>query len=325
MSRFTTFLAQAQQVHGDKYAYGNVNYTNTHTPVSITCPLHGDFLQTPNSHIHKKAGCPECAGKHYLTLERFVSKAQEIHGGVYDYTGISEYTGYDTKMPIICRQHGVFHQSARAHLQQRHGCPSCGANDAATFNKSRAMDTPQFIQLARTVHGDTYDYSMVEYTNTMEKVTIVCKDHGPFHQTPNNHISNHQGCPTCFRSNRKKYLIGGYSVAFFQKYPDKAKLPAMLYVIHMTCSTDDFIKVGITTKTIKQRYARAGAGQKHITKTILHQKYMSLEDAFTLEQHILTSLKPYQYFPNHILDGRTECLKNTKIVLESIDALLTDK
>lgn len=323
MSRFATFLAQAQQVHRDKYTYGNVNYTNTHTPVSITCPLHGDFLQTPNSHIHKKAGCPECAGKHYLTLERFVSKAQEIHNGVYDYTSITEYAGYDTKMPITCRQHGIFHQSARSHLHQRHGCPLCGVDVATAFNKSRAMDTPQFIQLARTVHGDAYDYSMVNYTNTMEKVTIVCTKHGPFHQTPNNHTSNKHGCPKC--GDARSGGFGGMCKQWFASNPDKAKLPAMLYVIHMTCSTDDFIKVGITTKTIKQRYARTGAGQKHITKTILHQKYMSLEDAFALEQHILTSLKPHQYFPNHVLDGRTECLKNIEIVLESIDALLTDK
>lgn len=325
MSRFATFLAQAHQVHGDKYTYLDVEYINTHTPVAITCPTHGNFQQTPNSHVHKRAGCPSCAGKHYFTLELFLTKAGEIHGTKYDYSNIVDYAGYDTKVPILCPSHGIFYQSARAHLQQQHGCPVCGVDTATQFNKARAMSAPEFVQLATSVHGDTYDYSQVVYTNTMEKVTIICKEHGPFQQTPNNHTSNQQGCPVCFKENRKNILIGGYSPTFFKKHPDKAKSPAMLYVVHMVCDTDDFIKVGITTKTIKQRFARAGAGPNHITKHIIHQKYMSLEDAFTLEQHILTTLKPYQYFPNHVLDGRTECLKNTAVVLSTITNMVNDK
>lgn len=61
----------------------------------------------------------------------------------------------------------------------------------------RKLTTEQFIEKARTVHGDTYDYSSVEYRGSKIKVDIKCKKHGVFRQIPNCHISQKQGCPKC--------------------------------------------------------------------------------------------------------------------------------
>lgn len=54
----------------------------------------------------------------------------------------------------------------------------------------------EFIEEARKIHGDKYDYSKVNYKNTHEKVTIVCPKHGEFKQAPNSHLHG-QGCPKC--------------------------------------------------------------------------------------------------------------------------------
>jgi protein-arginine kinase activator protein McsA len=53
------FIKEAQKVHGDKYDYSNVEYVNRKTKVCIICPIHGEFWQTPNNHLHGK-GCPKC-------------------------------------------------------------------------------------------------------------------------------------------------------------------------------------------------------------------------------------------------------------------------
>jgi hypothetical protein len=58
----------------------------------------------------------------------------------------------------------------------------------------------QFIQKAVAVHGDLYDYSLVDYVRSNIKVTIICKIHGPFEQQPNNHVNSKQGCPVCSKS-----------------------------------------------------------------------------------------------------------------------------
>jgi hypothetical protein len=54
-----------------------------------------------------------------------------------------------------------------------------------------------FIRKAKSVHGDNYDYSKVEYQKSSIKVQIICKMHGPFWQRPNAHIAKKTGCPKC--------------------------------------------------------------------------------------------------------------------------------
>jgi hypothetical protein len=55
------FIARSRVVHGNKYSYKKVKYINTYTKVEIMCPIHGVFLQTPDSHTRRKHGCPLCA------------------------------------------------------------------------------------------------------------------------------------------------------------------------------------------------------------------------------------------------------------------------
>lgn len=61
---------------------------------------------------------------------------------------------------------------------------------------SKKISTEDFIQQARDVHGDTYDYSKVVYTGNTDKVTITCKEHGDFRQTPKEHKKG-SGCSKC--------------------------------------------------------------------------------------------------------------------------------
>lgn len=53
-----------------------------------------------------------------------------------------------------------------------------------------------FIERAREIHGDKYDYSKVEYVNSCTKVCIICPVHGEFWQEPSSHIRGN-GCPKC--------------------------------------------------------------------------------------------------------------------------------
>lgn len=61
----------------------------------------------------------------------------------------------------------------------------------------------KFIQ----VHKDTYDYSLVEYKTTKDKVIIICKLHGEFQQSPEKHIHRKQGCPVCASFKSKNIQI----------------------------------------------------------------------------------------------------------------------
>lgn len=53
------FIARSREAHGDRYGYERVDCVNSYTPVTIVCPVHGPFQQTPASHVRGK-GCPTC-------------------------------------------------------------------------------------------------------------------------------------------------------------------------------------------------------------------------------------------------------------------------
>ena len=116
------FIERARKIHGDKYDYSKVKYENTDTKVCITCPIHGEFWQTPHHHM-MGIGCPACGAKQYGT-EEFIRRAREVHGNKYDYTK-TNFTGKKNKVVITCPLHGDFEQLPLNHLAGR-GCPECG-------------------------------------------------------------------------------------------------------------------------------------------------------------------------------------------------------
>lgn len=59
------------------------------------------------------------------------------------------------------------------------------------------FDTTLFINRAKVIHGDKYDYSLTIYTKAKSKVKIICPVHGVFVQTPNNHVLGGYGCNQC--------------------------------------------------------------------------------------------------------------------------------
>lgn len=53
------YINAVNLVHNFKYSYNKLNYKNSKIKITITCPIHGDFEQTPNNHL-KGHGCPKC-------------------------------------------------------------------------------------------------------------------------------------------------------------------------------------------------------------------------------------------------------------------------
>lgn len=60
----------------------------------------------------------------------------------------------------------------------------------------KTLTQEEFLEKARKIHGDKYDYSKSIYINNHTKIDIMCPEHGEFHMTPRNHLIG-QGCRTC--------------------------------------------------------------------------------------------------------------------------------
>ena len=125
------------------------------------------------------------------TSKEFIEEARYVHGDKYDYSNV-EYKDSQTKVCIICPKHGEFWQRPYDHLNGR-GCIECGREKSAI---KQSLTKDNFIEKAKKIHGDKYDYSKVKYVKAKSKVCIICPIHGEFWQTPANHLQG-QGCPRC--------------------------------------------------------------------------------------------------------------------------------
>lgn len=209
-----------------------------------------------------KTGRLSCKQPQEIKNQWYTKKFQEVHGDTYDYIKVI-YVGSAQKVEIVCKEHGSFFQTPNDHLKGI-GCPKCCGN-----NKK---ETNQCIEDFIKVHGSTYDYSMIKYTNSRTKVEIVCKQHGSFFQKPNDHLGGH-GCPKCQVSNQN-----------------------ILYILR--CLNTGLIKIGITNN-LKQRIANMSGNLEY-----LH--HITTDNPRGLEKQLHQKYKDWQVFNPTVRNGGTE-------------------
>ena len=189
------FITKAKNIHGDRYDYSTSYYINSKTKISIICREHGTFQQTPSNHL-SKFNCQKCSNNFKYNTESFIEKAKNIHGDKYNYSKVF-YVNTNEHVIIECKQHGEFKQIPDFHINRKCGCPKCSFSYKNT--------TLEFIKKAVQIHKHKYDYSHTNYVNSTTPVTIICKNHGEFYQTPDIHIYQKCGCPSCI--NKTEFIF----------------------------------------------------------------------------------------------------------------------
>jgi len=216
----TKLLEKFKLVHGNKYFYDKMVYIKSNIKVIITCPIHGDFEQSPNNH-RAGSGCSAC-GKINMkktktkTNEQIIKEFIEVHGDTYTYDKV-DYKG--DKVIIVCSKHGDFEQGPSQHIKGQ-GCPKC-------VHEKMTKTNEQIIKEFIEVHGDTYTYDKVDYKGINEHVIITCKVHGDFEQRPTYHKNHKSGCAKCFSLK-----------SHFEIYKDR---PTLLYYVKV----NNLWKIGI--------------------------------------------------------------------------------
>lgn len=120
-------------------------------------------------------------------------KAIVIHSGKYDYS-LVDYTKSYNKVKIFCPIHGEFEQKAADHLSG-YGCKQCG----------KKHDQNKFIQRAKEIHGDKYEYSKSIYHGLKKDIIITCKKHGDFTTKAGIHLRGFN-CPLCSDIDESKFI-----------------------------------------------------------------------------------------------------------------------
>ena len=175
------FINESKEVWGDKYDYSLVDYKNAKTKVKII--YDGiTYEQLPFSHLKYPV-------ESFLNNEIFIIKAKRKWGNKYDYS-LVDFKRCNTPVKIIY-ENIIYEQLPHNHL-------------IYAPERRNTKNTDEFIEQAISYHGDKYDYSLVDYTGGKNKVSILCKVHGIFYQTPNVHMRS--GCPVCSESKGEKSI-----------------------------------------------------------------------------------------------------------------------
>jgi len=189
------FLKRAKEKHGDKFSYNFITkYISGKQKVKFVCVNHGEFWTSFAGHIRASGGgCPLCryiisGVNQRITFKEFVKRSNEIHGGWFEYDP-STYKQTANKTKIICPEHGEFHQTPPNHLKSTKPCPKCRGIFVTDFES--------FLNKAREIHGDEYEYIESSYTSSQGKISFTCKKHGLQNIWLQGHISGGKGCPEC--------------------------------------------------------------------------------------------------------------------------------
>lgn len=324
-------------IHGDRYNYDKFVFVNTKLKSIITCKIHGDFDQSFEKHKYNR-GCPHCAKSVKLTRAQAIKGFKETHKNRYDYS-LVDYQGSDTKVKIICKDHGVFEQTPYQH-KLGNGCMKCAG---------RNLTNSELIDEFNKVHNHKYDYSKVNYIRFDKKIIVTCRKHGDFDILASNHKVG-KACPKCagkglsleetiddfheIHGNKYNYvkfdtmdrskkgiiickLHGKFEMGISSHKsgcgcpscsiggfdPNKS---AILYYIKVKRYGETAYKIGITNGSLKTRFA---ADMKYIT-LVKSINYDLGKDAYEKEQFLLKEFSFAKWEGRNLLkNGNTELFK----------------
>lgn len=193
---FEEFVEQANAIHKNLYIYNKNDYYNrcNNTKIKIYCTkCHNYFFQTTNSHLQGK-GCNVCSKSRHLTADEFFTKIKNIFGNIYDYSK-AIYRDSNHKIKLYCKHCDIWFERSTTALLKGKGCPYCQKGTSDTYKI--------FVEKAKNVHGDKYDYDKQTFNLSNSKVKIYCKKCKRwFWQVKSAHISG-KGCLICAGKERK--------------------------------------------------------------------------------------------------------------------------
>jgi hypothetical protein len=189
--------------------------------------------------------------------------------------------------------------------------------------KSAIDKNSYFKNKAFLVHGDKYDYSKVNYTIGENKVIVICKKHGDFLVSVQNHLQG-SNCPTCGREHTTE--VAKQQTTSW-KYSDweKAGLKSenfkcfKLYIVKMHNENEEFYKIGKTFNELSVRYRKAKLPYE------LELIYELCDDAKTIskaEETLKRINKEHKYLPKINFGGMHECFSQIKNLEEIKDGQL---
>lgn len=192
-----SFIKKSTLIHKDKFNYSLVEYVNSRTKVKIKCNSCEIILeQAPSDHLRYN-NCSNCIKINSIGI--FIKKSKEIYKDKFDYSLITNVIGTNVKISLICNDcKTTFNQFISNHLQGTFSCKVC-------WKKDKSLTKESFIERCKKIHNDNFDYSLVEFTNTNDKIKLKCNKCGIiFEQSAGGHLYHQHKCLNCTHNDQRK-------------------------------------------------------------------------------------------------------------------------
>lgn len=236
------------------------------------------------------------------TQKQFIQEAT-VAKPHFDYSEFV-YKSYHVKGVVKCTKHsnidgGRFLISPCKILDDNIiGCPHC-AKESQRSKMAKSNEQFKLEVLERFPH---YDVSDVEYKNSTTRVNIRCPIHGVFKISPVSIIEGNHGCQKCGAESRLENASGWSRTDYINRSNGRN---SNLYLIRCFNDQEDFYKIGITYKDVKDRYRSGNMPYKYDIVSVIS---LSPNQAWDIERNYHTKLKKYKYKPQLKFDGsKLEC------------------
>lgn len=189
------FLTKIHEKYDGIYDLSKIKYVNNKTKICVVCKQHGEFYVHPETFLNGKTKCPKCRkidNENYNLSIECVTKKLEKYDNIVEVLSVSK-NNKNILVTYRCSNDGI--QTCSLNYLLRNGCKKCKEN-----NKAKKI-VDNFIEKARKIHGNKYDYSKVEYSSGKSKVCIICPEHGEFWQSRENHLKGEK-CKECAKNDR---------------------------------------------------------------------------------------------------------------------------
>lgn len=289
------FIEKAIQLHGNTYEYGKTSYLSSHTKVTITCKIHGDFSMKPNNHLSGKQGCPICkkrsiGDKLRKSTEDFIAQMQDIYGDAFD---LSEVVYKTAHTPVVVTHYcGNRYSTTPTTLLKGKTCNKCSIQALKQNTLSRKLPT-------RTKLYNLEDYVILgEYVNSRTPIEVMHKPcNTKFKPTPDNLLNKGVLCPKC--------SIYGFN----------PEIPATLY--YLSINDGMFFKIGITNRSVQERFSSHDLSNVTVLKEWHYEKGKT---AFQKEQELFKLFESYRITSKEVISsGYTELFTTDILKLGIID------
>lgn len=185
------FESKATEIHGGKYTY-HQDFNGTRNPIVITCPIHGDFIQTPKKHLQGQ-GCPKCSqerlkGEKQGNYSVFLTKFKDKFGidVIFPYIS-SEYVNNKSNITVKCPKCGASVKRTPNYLLTfGYACHNCSNEQNISYEA--------LVKESKCQNIEAFDG---EIPIKGGKVTLICKKHGKYEARVKSVLKGKWKCKLC--------------------------------------------------------------------------------------------------------------------------------